>query len=390
MNNSINNYNTNLRSADLVGQSETYPLNYQFHSNTASSDFTFSSFNFSSAKPSGMSVSAEPWIEQWLMKIGKNNHSLKVGSNEPKISISSARKSIKICLDTLSKLDAISEDLKSNVQKLSSAEWKKKTVKIGHLKETFNNVLNNLNNPENVKALQRAVHQRKKKRANQKRKRIEKQISLKKEKEEHINLNKQIDRWLDVKKEEDDKVKTEETMNKDIDCVLSEVNKKKLDAKKNLSLIRALIKLRNIRETVRVQRGEKTSLEDKHAFATTTEKMLKIWENALKQYNTEEHMLKTMLEKTASENLKHKELLKEKQTLFMWEKVIFGDKTIASAQNASFIALTAAERDMETFIAIRRSWDTFLVNEPQGSSLPIGWVLPPNEASKDWKKFLPQ
>ncbi|KAL3277174.1 hypothetical protein HHI36_012525 [Cryptolaemus montrouzieri] len=382
----MNNFPTNFNhfiTQSGIGQGEA--LNYQFHPGFPSTSDVNYGFPPTEVK---QTTCTEPWIDAWLINIGKNNRTLQVPLNKINATISSARRSLRVCLDILNKLTTISQDLQTNVQKLSSAEWKKKTIKIGHLKENFAKVINNLSNPESIAALQKSIHQRKKKRMNEKKKKILRQTHLKKEIEERRNIDKQIDRWLEVKKEEDNKVKTEETMNKDIDCVLAEVNRMKSDAKKNLSLIRALIKLRHVRETMYAQRGEKTSLEDKHAFATTSEKMLKIWENALKQYNTEEHMLKTMLEKTASENLKHKELLKEKETLFSWEKVIFGEKMSFSSENASLLALTAAERDMETFVAIRKSWDTFLVPPPLGSSLPIGWVLPPNECSKDWGKFL--
>lgn len=89
----------------------------------------------------------------------------------------------------------------------------------------------------------------------------------------------------------------EEMMQKDADSVLSEVTKKKSDARKQLTLIGALIKLRTVRENVATQRGEKTSLEDRRAFSITTEKLIKIWENSLQVYLKEEQGLKLMLGK---------------------------------------------------------------------------------------------
>lgn len=61
-------------------------------------------------------------------------------------------------------------------------------------------------------------------------------------------------------------------MKKDADCVLAEVTKKKSDARKQLSLIVALNKLRNVRDQFATQRGEKVSAEDRHAFKITTGK----------------------------------------------------------------------------------------------------------------------
>ncbi|XP_044756837.1 uncharacterized protein LOC123315266 [Coccinella septempunctata] len=385
MNNLSNPYTYNIVTPHSVTQSDA--MNFQF-------GFPFPGASNFNNIPYGMppvqsniTNPTEPWIDSWLVKIGKTQPTLTNAVKKPKASITSARESLRACLDILDKLNAISGDLRTNVQKLSSAEWKKKTIKIGQLKENYSIIMNTLSNPENMTSLQKAVKERKKKRSTQKKKRIQRQEDLKKEREEHRNINQHIDRWLEVKKEEDNRIKMEELMNKDVDCSLSDVNKKKADAKKNLALIRALVKLRQVRETMHTQRGEKTSLEDKQAFSLTTAKMLKIWENTSKQYNAEELMLKTMLEKTATETLRNKELLKERETLFLWEKAIFGNKVNPTPENATHWALTAAERDMETFIAIRKSWDTFLVPPPQGSSLPISWVFPPNQCTEEWKKF---
>lgn len=59
-------------------------------------------------------------------------------------------------------------------------------------------------------------------------------------------------------------------MKKDADCVLAEVTKKKSDARKQLSLILALNKLRFVRDQFATQRGEKISAEDRDAFKITT------------------------------------------------------------------------------------------------------------------------
>lgn len=59
-------------------------------------------------------------------------------------------------------------------------------------------------------------------------------------------------------------------MKKDADCVLAEVTKKKSDARKQLSLISSLTKLRFVRDQIATQRGEKVSLEDRQAFNIIT------------------------------------------------------------------------------------------------------------------------
>lgn len=176
-------------------------------------------------------------------------------------------------------------------------------------------------------------------------------------------------------------------MKKDADCVLAEVTKKKSEARKHLSLISALVKLRNVREKVRQQRGEKTSAEDNRAFSKATEKLTNMWSNSLRVYLKEEQGLKLMLEQNANDDSNAIHQSKEKKISQEWEEVLFGPKAIPST---ICWGLTSAERDLETFIAIRRSWDTFLAQpyDEHGSKIPIGWVLPNSNPNENWSRFL--
>lgn len=116
------------------------------------------------------------------------------------------------------------------------------------------------------------------------------------------------------------------------------------------------------------------------------EKLTNIWENTLKSYQKEEQGLRMMLEQNAIEDTKSALLAKEKNISQEWENVFFGAKVMPTP---AYWGLTAAEREIETFINVRRSWDTFLSRiSNQGSKIPIGWVLPPNQATNNWTKYL--
>lgn len=177
----------------------------------------------------------------------------------------------------------------------------------------------------------------------------------------------------------------EENMKKDADCVLAEVTKKKSDARKQKSLISSLMKLRSVRENAALQRGEKTSLEDRSVFGNITDKLSVMWQNAQKSYNKEEQGLRMMLEQNATEDSISARLAKEKKVMQEWELVFFGPKTIPSP---AYWGLTSAERDVETFIAIRKSWDTFLSKNDEGCKIPVGWILPNAKANENWTKYL--
>lgn len=78
-----------------------------------------------------------------------------------------------------------------------------------------------------------------------------------------------------------------------------------------------------------------------------------MWESSLRTYTIEEQGLKLMLEKNANEDSNIARMAKERKYIEEWNTVFFGPKQIIPQDNSIYWALTAAERDTETFIAIR-------------------------------------
>ncbi|CAH1976866.1 unnamed protein product [Acanthoscelides obtectus] len=278
----------------------------------------------------------------------------------------------------------------ANVDHIPSTDWKQKTLEIATFKDRFTKLMSKFENGEGIFALKKMLDKRKRKRLNKKKTKEFRKQQIEEKLINRVKLHKAIDEWLRSKQEEVEKCKTDENMKKDADCVLGEVTKKKSDARKQLTLIGALTKLRAVREQMASHRGEKMSAEDKQVFRTSMEKLSKMWEDSSRTYMTEEQRLKLMLEKTAVEDSKSIQLAKERKLLDEWYTVFFGPMEAISPENTMYWALTAAERDMETFIALRRSWDTFLVppTNEMGSSIPIGWVLPDGNAGENWTKYL--
>ncbi|XP_065170821.1 uncharacterized protein [Atheta coriaria] len=339
----------------------------------------------------------ELFVETWLSKIGKINLNLESTTVEVKttqikpqkskghVSIHAAKQGLKKCLEITQRLEATQKILEENMSTMSTDEWKRHTSVIGSLKDELTVLMAQYQNPETLKTLKYELAQRAKKRATQKRRRYENQLQMAKKKEENLAQHKKIDSWLVAKKEEAERAKAEEIMKKDADCVLAEVTKKKTEARKQLSLVASLIKLRNVRETAAKARGEKIPAEDNAAFCKTTEALIKMWENSSKTYSIEEQGLKLMLERNASEDNKQTIANKEKEVAQQWDQVLFGPSYVPSPL---YWALTSAKHDMEKFIAIRKSWDTFLTpNTDTGSKIPLGWVLPADSPSLEWSQY---
>ncbi|KAL1489151.1 hypothetical protein ABEB36_014092 [Hypothenemus hampei] len=323
------------------------------------------------------------------------------------MTISQAKNHLTDCIKLIEKLNTIQKTLEENVGSMSSSEWKTRTVEIGIIKDEFTKIMCKFDNAEVMKHLKVSIRTRKKKRLNDRKRREKKLLEKQEAVEARKKLHKEIDQWLNNKNEEVinkanlinyfkiihfqlEKIKQEEARQKHADVVLAEVTKKKQEARKQLSFIGALIKLRMVRENVANQRGEKTSLEDRRAFSITTEKLIKMWENSMQAYLKEEQGLKFMLEKNQTEDSKQAKMVKERCLVEQWKTVLFGRSHSVPSTNPTFWALTAAERDLETFIAIRKSWDTFLVspNNENGSKIPVGWVLPNQELDASWSQYL--
>ncbi|CAG9817129.1 unnamed protein product [Phaedon cochleariae] len=334
----------------------------------------------------------ELWIESWLQQnaIYHSIPKIKINKGANVIPINDAQTSLKECLILLDKLTKTQRELEDKVDRMSSNDWKQKTIEIGVIKDQFTKLISKFESGESIFTLKKSIEKRKKKRLT-----LKKKKEFKKQQQEFKfhNRDKQhkiADQWLISKKEEVENIKMEEDMKKDADCVLAEVTKRKSEARKQLTLVSSLIKLRLVRDHIATQRGDNCSLEDKNAFNITTEKLKLMWESALQTYTTEEQGLKLMLEKTASEDSKIARLAKERKLLEEWHGIFFGPRRVISPENTTYWALTAAERDTDTFIAIRKSWDTFLVSptNEMGSKIPIGWVLPDSSANENWAKYL--
>ncbi|KAF5272897.1 hypothetical protein FQA39_LY07663 [Lamprigera yunnana] len=337
----------------------------------------------------------ELWIETWLSKIGKIQINLNstteikskrsVSLKPNSIQIHNIKNTLKNSIHILSNLQSLQAVLKENAATMSSTEWTKKTMEIGLIKEQFSKNILQFENFENLKRIQKVIEKRRKKRAVQKRRKKFQSEETFKMHEDRRKVHKKIDQWLEHMKEEVERSKMEENMKKDADCVLAEVTKKKSDARKAITLITSLIKLRQVREHTATQRGERVSLEDRNAFSKVTTHLLKIWNDALKVYTKEEQGLRVMLQQNAADDTNFAQLAKEKRIVQEWETVFFGLKCIP---NHIYWDLTAAEKSLETFIAVRKSWDTFLTSNSDGSRIPVGWIMPNLHPNQDWSKYL--
>lgn len=150
----------------------------------------------------------ELWVETWLSKIGKIHINLdsveeiqpvkkkRKATKHGHIQIHTAKHYLKHCFYIIQKLQQTYNVLQNHVATMSSAEWKRKTVEIGTLKDELSSLMSNFDNSATIKMLRKAVEMRKKKRKQQKQRKIEHREHLKKQQEEKNKIHTNIDQWL--------------------------------------------------------------------------------------------------------------------------------------------------------------------------------------------------
>lgn len=249
----------------------------------------------------------ELWIETYLSKIGKINLSLQSNieiitkkptpisklQNKKCLKIHVAKSLLHRCIKLLEELGKLEDYLRVNVATISSTEWKEKTIEIGQQKDEFTALLSQFDDSSILDQLRKTLNKRKRKRISQKRKKQARKEELADTLKNRQLVHKAIDQWLENMKADVEKAKKvfqryvfirlimlscvclqEELLKKDADCILAEVTKKKSEARKQISILGSLVKLRAVREQTAVQRGEKVSLDDSNAFKTNTGKLI--------------------------------------------------------------------------------------------------------------------
>lgn len=123
------------------------------------------------------------------------------------IPLSEVQNSLKECLIILDKLTKTQKDLQNNVENISSAEWKQKTIEIGVLKDQFTKIMTKYENPQTLAAVKRTIDMRKKKRCNQKKRRAFRRQNVETELQNRDKIHKSIDQWLQNQREDLEKIK---------------------------------------------------------------------------------------------------------------------------------------------------------------------------------------
>lgn len=266
---------------------------------------------------------------------------------------------------SVTRLKSTEDFLKYNVETLPKEDWEKQMIIVKNAEEYINKLIECIDENK-LAALRKALSWRNTKRDRiKRRKKLMKKMFIIKLKKK-FEISRAIDENLKKLTDDISKIKQEEAMKREGDIVLRDVLKRKGDAKKNLSLIEALLKLRKARFNTAKGRGGNVTESDAVAFAVSMDKLKAMWTETINKYNTEEKELRSVMQES-SEVAQHVHTETEVfDSVSAWKRIMFGQRHLLPQYNF--------KGDMHAFTGIRSQWDSY-VNE-EGTLLPVGWLLP--------------
>lgn len=237
--------------------------------------------------------------------------------------------------------------------------------KVKDLKGRIDLISCKINDKYNQSLAKKLIEKRRQKRARVKRNKRTAKESKEVEKREKQENENNINSWLSSCQKAHSMKKMTKNLEADADSTMAEVLKKQNDIKQYQHQLDALVSLRQ----ARISNGHASSREADEIFDLKIAKMKKVLEDQSREYDTEENALKVMLEE--DETVTSKKLVSKSTRL---ENQIYSTY-FGKSSSLSYLEPTT----MNELKQRRSAWDAYIVgpSNPLGSSVPLGWVLPP-------------
>lgn len=266
---------------------------------------------------------------------------------------------------SVTQLRSTEDYLKNNIETLPKEDFEKQMVIVKNAKEYIDKLIECIDE-DKLAALRKALSRRNTKRDRiKRRKKLVKKMFIIKFKEKY-EISRAIDENLKKLTDNISKIKQEEATKREGDIVLRDVLKRKGDAKKNVSLIEALLKLRKARFNTAKGRGGNVTESDAIAFAVSMDKLKTMWTETINKYNTEEKELRSMMQDSSEVAQPVNSETEAFDSISAWKRIMFGERHLLPQYNF--------KGDMHAFTGVRSQWDSYVKEE--GTLLPVGWLLP--------------
>lgn len=259
------------------------------------------------------------------------------------------------------------EKLSQNLVNLSEDKRQHKLAELNQQKEELVAIIAKYKDSGTQTEINYAIEQRKAKRHRIKLRKAEtkelKRLKAKNRQQKHENIDKWFAENAQQIADERRRIQAEQKAS----IILSNVHQRKAEAEKYISLFDSLKELHQLRS----RKKKCESFREGDIFSKEMDSLKAMWMEALRKYNEEEQRLQSFINDNSNLN--------------EWRSVLFGSSTeaVSDARGSSGV------RKLKELISIRKQWDAFLVPEenPFGSAIPVGWVIPNPKPSNEWKVY---
>lgn len=291
----------------------------------------------------------------------------KIQQNKNKVEchISEATNEFRDCYDVINKIKLNINNLNEHKSRMSEIEWNEKILIANKELQKVFQIISKYSQNEIQENLQQKLLRRKEKRCRI-HKRKEQTLQIKKFYEQQRKLkHKQIDQWLHEQNQTiADKKRQKENENR-IDEILINVRNRRKDAEKTIKTLELMKKLHHIKRRLKHfdENYERKIIDELNEIKTQ-------WQSFLCIYEKEENDIRQFLQKDT--------------VCDAWKEALF----VAGADKMNDEKMEKIT--LKEFIEIRMKWDKFLVSNenPFGSTIPIGLIIPPHNPSAKWQQFI--
>lgn len=277
-------------------------------------------------------------------------------------SITNLRTELIDLIEEVEQLKTNKESLEKEVVSQPDSEWISNLEQLEQLQCNIEAKLSKLNTSDRLMILGRKLQARRKKRAWLKRRSERVRQDKEKAIQNRKKLYEQIDQW---QREQRKQLEKEKQAQQEMDFAsnfLADVHRRKAASK------RYIAKFEKMKERTNLDKDLQTEIDE----------LIRTWTAKLCDCIKEEKRLKDVLARKCAANY-------QRRVENEWNKTLFGDAIPKKFEHP----LLGADRDREVLIGVRREWDACLVDEhdEEGSSIPLGWVLPPMNPTSEWAKY---
>ncbi|CAG9566391.1 unnamed protein product [Danaus chrysippus] len=336
----------------------------RFYSNYQGGNVTFHDFRYPPPvypMPVTKEISDEEFIKNFKSLIPQAPTRQKLSATK----IYQIKEELKSLVSLYNEIQEEEKKLSERITEMTDNEWD----------SAFNSIINKKNEiKSHITALyssqldlgKKLIAKRLTKRLRLKRLKKERQKEKEELKKELAEKSRKIDENLQKIQDDIQRAKQAEEDKLQADAVLQETLRKKLDARRSIMKLEALVKLRQARLNTAKGMGKTVSEAETTQFLDNIDKLRKLWEYKAIIYQKEEKDLRDKLEQNFKQNVN---VCKSDvvDNIMKWKVTMFGDDVQPQVDYNG---------NVEWFIAVRRSWDRYIDNGPDATPIPLGWLTP--------------